>query len=123
MSNPSANAALAVGQEKYQALMERAAVDRAFRDSLTTDPRVTLEAFLGQELPAGVSVAFVENEADTTIVLPDYVDETAEISESDLEAVAGGVVSTPMCVFASIMGTMALTRGVKTLGDDDAWFD
>lgn len=122
MSTTPVNPAFAVGKEKYQTLMERAAVDRAFRDSLINDPRETLEAFLGQALPKGVTFAFVENEADTTIVLPDYVDETAEISETDLEAVAGGVTSTPMCVFASIMGTMALTRGIKTIGDDDTWF-
>lgn len=120
--NTNPNTFFAAGKEKYEALMERAAIDGAFRDSLINDPRATLEAFLGTELPETLSVAFVENQADATIVLPDYVDESAEISEAELEAVAGGVASTPMCVFASIMGTMALSRGVKTLSNDDEWF-
>ena len=41
-------------------------------------------------MPESVSLVFVENKADATLVLPDYVDPNAELSEEDLEAVAGG---------------------------------
>ncbi|WP_396223502.1 hypothetical protein [Gemmatimonas sp.] len=80
-------------KEQMQALMSRAATDRTFRTQLLTAPRAALAEFMGvseASLPAGYDVRFVENTVDATIVLPDLVDDAAELSERDLEAVAGG---------------------------------
>ena len=45
----------------------------------------------GKDIPESFNVVFIENQADATIVLPDYVDPQAELSEDALEAVAGGI--------------------------------
>ena len=45
----------------------------------------------GYDVPAGIEVKVVEETADTVyLVLPHTVAEGAELSDSDLEAVAGG---------------------------------
>ena len=107
-------------QARYQALLSRAATDPDFRTRLLTEPNQTLGEFIDQEIPANVKIAFVENEADATIVLPDPVDRSAELSEDELEAVAGGDVF--MSIFTSVMGTIAVGTTLKRIGDDDAWF-
>jgi lactobin A/cerein 7B family class IIb bacteriocin len=35
---------------------------------------------------------FVENKADATVVLPAVIDPNAELSDAELEAVAGGIL-------------------------------
>jgi hypothetical protein len=76
--------------EQWQSLLSRSATDRAFRDTLIADPRAAIAEFTGREAPESLNVAFVENQADATIVLPPFVDPANELSEAELEAVAGG---------------------------------
>lgn len=80
------------GLEQYRQLMQRAATDLDFRRDLLSDPKTTVSRFTGQELPSDFSISFVENEADVTFVLPNAAPASGELSESDLEAVAGGVL-------------------------------
>ncbi len=55
------------------------------------DPNGAANETTGKNIPEGFSLRFVENQgADLTVVLPDMIDANAELSEQELEAVAGG---------------------------------
>jgi len=73
----------------YQELMHKAATDDEFRGKLLADPRSTLEAVLGVNLPAGLTVRIVENSpSELTLVIPPAV--SSELDDDQLEAIAGG---------------------------------
>lgn len=79
-------------QDIINDVQRRAAVDRDFRDRLLNEPNAVLAEMAGQELPQDFTIRFVEKDehTDALIVLPDMVPETTELSEAELEAVAGG---------------------------------
>ena len=79
-------------QDILDDVLRRAAVDRDFRERLLNEPGAVLARVTGQELPEDYTVRFIEKDEDTDalIVLPDMVPETMELSEAELEAVAGG---------------------------------
>jgi hypothetical protein len=67
--------------------------DEDFRQMLLDDPKGTLEQELGSPLSEGVEVRVVEESQQTIyLVLPfaSAVGEGGEISDQELEAVAGG---------------------------------
>jgi Nitrile hydratase, alpha chain len=75
-------------------LVHRSLQDEEFRQRLLDDPKGTIEQELGGQLPEGVEVRAVEESADTIyLVLPSAwaLGEGVEISDQDLEQVAGGV--------------------------------
>ena len=80
----------AAAKETYQSMLARSATDLDFRQRLLADPAAAVAEFTGREVPDAFNVSFIENRADATIVLPDYIDPSAELSEDELEAVAGG---------------------------------
>jgi hypothetical protein len=71
-----------------------------FRARLISDPAGAIEETIGvplSTLPRPINVKFVEKEAgvDAVLVLPDFA-EAGELSDSELEAVAGGVAQTEL---------------------------
>src|SRR5919112_6181535 len=83
--------------EVERRLVERSLQDEEFRQRLLADPKGTLEQELGRGLPEGVQVRAVEESADTIyLVLPSAsrVGQGGEVSDKELEAVAGGEDST-----------------------------
>lgn len=74
-------------------LIERSLEDEEFRQRLLDDPRAVLEQELGSVLPEGVNVRVVQESQDTIyLVLPStsaVVGQGGELSDQDLEAVAG----------------------------------
>ena len=77
-----------------QRLVQRSLEDDAFRQQLLEDPKTAVEEELGTRLPQEVRVVAVEETADTIyLVLPfasTDAQEVGELSDQELEAVAGG---------------------------------
>jgi len=79
-------------QEALEKILARAGVDLDFRRALLVDPRKAIQDGLGVRIPPGFRVKFVERDenVDALIVLPDFQRPDGELSDCDLEAVAGG---------------------------------
>jgi len=73
-------------------VLARAAVDREFRQKLIANPHAAIKEATGIELAPTFKIRFVEQptELDALVVLPNVVATPTELSESELEAVAGG---------------------------------
>lgn len=111
----SENAEVAAkGEEKMQQILTRSATDAEFRRKLIEDPRAALREVLGADVPESFNVKFVENKADATIVLPEYVDTSAQLSEEQLESVAGG--SEPISTTLIVAGVLGAIAGGIALG-------
>ena len=101
--------------ERFQALLARSATDMTFRQQLLTNPREALAAFGGKDvssIPESVNIKFVENNVDATIVLPNFVDTETELSDRDLETVAGG----SDLILTAIAVTLAIDGGLLSYG-------
>ena len=94
--------AMAAGEEVTRGLLARSATDAAFRQRLLAEPSAAIAEFTGRPAPEGMDVRFIENTVDATIVLPDYIDPSAELSEEELEAVAGGDIVAGLVIAAGI---------------------
>ena len=68
-------------------IAERIAADPAFRDTLLADPRAVLSEVVDVDIPEGVHIVLHE-ESLTQIHLT--IPSSADLSEADLELVAGG---------------------------------
>ena len=81
-------------QEADQAIeqiVKRAQTDTEFRQLCLNDPNSAAIEATGKNIPEGFTLRFVENQsADLTVVLPDMIDANAELSDAELEQVAGG---------------------------------
>ncbi len=82
-----------------------AAKNPTYRTAVQNDPKGIIERQLNTELPASVKVTVVEDTADTMhIVLPHIPAEGAELSDADLESVAGGFLDRYTCNFSKSGG-------------------
>ena len=99
-SNPEA---FKEAQSQLQALLARSATDPEFRQKLLTDPRTTVSEFTGHAVPESYNIVFVENKGDATIVLPDPYTPDAELSDAELETVAGGIIPIVTALFCAFV--------------------
>ena len=79
--------------EMERSIVQRSLEDENFRQRLLDDPKAAVEEELGTRLPEGVQVRAVEETAQTIyLVLPNSspLGEGEELSDQELEAVAGG---------------------------------
>lgn len=73
-----------------QALIRRSLEDESFRDKLLANPKATVEQELGRKLPAGLKVQVLEETEDTIYLVLPPRRMTGELSDKELDAVAGG---------------------------------
>lgn len=91
-------------QAALQEVLRRSAEDSAFRDFCLRSPAQAVQEATGRDLPEGFRLQFVDNAGATlTVVLPDLA-VTAELSDSDLEAVAGGSDKGGQCGISKVCG-------------------
>jgi hypothetical protein len=95
-------------------LVQRSLEDESFRQRLREEPRAALEEEIGARLPAEIQVQVVEETADTIyLVLPSasLVGEGGELSDRQLEALAGGDVAWSWDPNVPSCGTMDYSPG------------
>lgn len=72
-------------------ILERAAKDAEFKQRVLGNPRAVIEEFAGEKLPAAVQVRVHEQDSSRLrLVLPPFQDAEGELSDLELESVAGG---------------------------------
>jgi hypothetical protein len=80
--------------EIFAEVTRRATVDSDFRSLALKDANAALRSVTNKPIPPDVSIRFVDNSGATkTIPLPATIAEIEELSELDLEHVAGGDLS------------------------------
>ena len=78
-------------ERAIQEIIKRAQTDSEFRTLCLENPVAAAKEVTGKDIPQGFTLKFVDNRsADMTVVLPDIVDANAELSDTELEQVAGG---------------------------------
>jgi len=77
--------------EIEEIVVENAAKHPQYREALLKNPKKVIETQLNNKLPDGLNVKVIEETGDTIYVrLPHQITEGAELSDTDLEQVAGG---------------------------------
>ena len=83
----------AEAQKAIAEVARRSRIDPEFRKLALRDPNAAIAQINPTPLPPGFTVRAVENEgASLTLVLPDPVSKDDELSDTQLEHVAGGFV-------------------------------
>jgi hypothetical protein len=108
----------AKGKEVLNAALRRSAYDRDFRSRLVADPRSAMSEVAGYPMYEEFNLAFIDGGGVPTVVLPEPVDAAAELSEADLENVAGGESATLSAISFAIT---AIADAIKTVGCDSHW--
>ena len=77
--------------EVLREVMKRSASDMEYRKLALSDPEAAIAKVDSTPIPEGFKIRFVENQgANLTVVLPDPVAAEGELSDAELEQVAGG---------------------------------
>ena len=71
---------------------ELASSDMEFRKLCLSDPQSAIKKATGKDVDPSYKIKFIENEGDVdTFVLPDFQGSGDELSDADLDSVAGGL--------------------------------
>jgi hypothetical protein len=92
--------------------------DEAFRKAFLADPKKQFEERLQTKLPAGLTItAVAEDENHLHFVIPAKPANSTELSDSDLEKVAGGidVITTAFVVTSATLVSGAVAASVNAI--------
>ncbi len=74
-----------------ETIKKKALTDEVFFELCLKDPEKAVKEIAGKDAPDNFKIKFIENKADEMIVvLPTPVKKNAELSDDELESVAGG---------------------------------
>jgi len=104
------------------ALIERCWKDPEFKRQVVSDPKGMFERHTGKKLPANTNIFIHEEDANTLhFSIPPSPSNVAELSDADLEKVAGGTdlfVATMLSALVTVLGTAA---GAELGGSSPPW--
>lgn len=90
------------------AIAEKAWKDDAFHKEVLANPNQAYEKYIGQALPPGVTIKVVEDTPTTVhFVIPAKPAAANELSDSELEGVAGGVFAAGIPLLISVVSGIA----------------
>jgi len=96
-------------------ILKRASTDVAFHALAISNSAAAVKEVSGKQLPEGFKVRFVSNEgADLTLVLPDVVTGDDELSDAELEQVAGGRCAASCAASCAVTSTVGI--GIPGVG-------
>jgi hypothetical protein len=94
-------------KEVETAIIARTMKDDAFRKEFLADPKGSIEKYSGQKLPADVKIfAHTTSSKEVHFVIPDKKTLEGELSDADLEKVAGGEFFVTATVISMISGVV-----------------
>ena len=99
--------ALPTAEDLKALVAAKATHDAAFRAEVLANPRAAIEKLFGIDLPAHVKLQAIEEPADTHVVVVPRAAAVApdgELSDDDLEAVAGGSKKSAKKFFNTVAG-------------------
>ena len=116
---PMSGAADFISRDEVEAMvLAKAVEDTAFAARLKADPKAALSEMFETKLPANLNIhVFQETPTDLMIRLP--IVATDEISEKELEGVAGGLC-TPMAIKVVVAASPAIFAGYRA-GKKKGW--
>ncbi len=81
--------------EIFAKCKQKAMVDKDFRAKILADPRGVIEETAGEKLPDDFQIQIIESDpvASMAFFLPPMAETDVELSDEDLENVAGGLCS------------------------------
>jgi nitrile hydratase alpha subunit len=99
-------------------LIEKCWKDPEFKRQVVSDPKGMLERHIGQKLPEQVKIFIHEEDASTLhLSIPPAPSNLSELSDDDLEKVAGGTdIAFFVSLSVSIAGSAAATVGSALKG-------
>ena len=103
--------------DTIQKAIKLSTTDKEFRQLALTDPNAAIERVAGKPVPPGTRIRFLDSAGyHFTIILPEMVrGESSELSDAELEQVAGGGRCVGTCA-ASCAVTSTVTIGIPTVG-------
>ena len=105
------------------ALIEKCWKDPEFKKTVLSDPKGMLELHIGQKLPAALKVFIHEEDANTLhFSIPTAPSNLSELSDEDLEKVAGGTDLVTTLVLVGLGTAVAQTVGsAAAITVDKGW--
>lgn len=104
------------------AIAEKAWKDETFHKEVLANPNKVYEQYLGHPVPNGMTIKVLEDTADTVhFVLPAKPANSNELSDDELEAVAGGATPLGLAAVAAITFVGSFTIKVGLHATDASW--